>query len=96
MTTPQKSQANRANAGSSTGPRSAAGKARSAGNARRHGLAISIWSVSKLAADAEALAHAIAGDCASPELLALARPIAEAQIDLDRARRARRERIAPI
>src|SRR5436190_14545210 len=38
MTTPKQAQANRANARRSTGPRTAAGKARSSRNALKHGL----------------------------------------------------------
>jgi enoyl-CoA hydratase/carnithine racemase len=86
MISQRKLQANRANAGASTGPKSAAGKRRSARNARRHGLAVPVWSDVKLAAKAEQLASAIAGPHAPAALLALARPIAEAQIDLARAR----------
>jgi hypothetical protein len=44
-----------------------------------------------LAADAEALAHDVAGAGASAELLELVRDVAEAQIDLSRLRRARHE-----
>ncbi len=43
MTTEKKRRSNRRNAQASTGPRSQAGKARAAGNARRHGLAIPLW-----------------------------------------------------
>ena len=89
MTTLRQQQANQENARSSTGPRSAAGKAKSAANARRHGLAISIWSDHKLAAEAEALAHEIAGVGASQRLLELARPIAEAQIEISRVAQAK-------
>jgi hypothetical protein len=93
MITLRKLQANRKNARASTGPKSAAGKARSARNSRRHGLAMPIWSDCSLGADAKALAHEIAGT--SAELLAFALRIAEAQIDLVRVRRARRDMIEP-
>jgi hypothetical protein len=95
MITLRKLQANRKNARASTGPKSVAGKARSARNSRRHGLAMPIWSDCSLGADAKALAHEIAGAGASAELLALARRIAEAQIDLVRVRRARHDMIEP-
>jgi hypothetical protein len=91
MRSPRKDKANRENARASTGPRTPEGKARSSRNARRHGLNSSILSDHARAADVEALAHAIAG--ASPELLELARNVAEAQIDLGRVRRARHERL---
>ena len=95
MITPQKLQANRESNRASTGPKTVAGKARSARNSRRHGLAMPIWSDPALATDAEALAHEIAGIGASRELLQLARPVAEAQIDLVRIRRARSDMIEP-
>ena len=91
MTSSRKQEANRRNAAASTGPRTAAGKARSARNAGRHGLAVPIWSELKLAADAEALARLLAGDPTNAERIALARRIAEAQIDLARIRRARHD-----
>jgi hypothetical protein len=83
MISPKKLRANRANARHSTGPKSRAGKARSAGNdARRHGLAVPVWSDARLAVDAEALAREIAGEGASAHILALARDVAAAQIEL--------------
>jgi hypothetical protein len=89
MTAPRKSPANQGNGRASTGPRSAAGKARSAGNARRHGLSMPIWSDPLLSTDAKALARAIAGADPSVDRLDLALHVAEAQIDLVRIRRAR-------
>lgn len=95
MTSLRKQQANRDNAKASTGPKSAAGKTRSARNAHRHGLAVPVWSNKELAADAEALARLIAGAGASTELLEKARCVAEAQIDWIRASAARRNLIEP-
>lgn len=89
MTSERRLAANRRNALASTGPKSRAGKARAAGNARRHGLAIPVRSDPVLAADVEALAKAIAGEGADVELMGLAREIAEAQIEIVRVRRAR-------
>src|SRR5262245_18835700 len=69
--------------------RTAAGKARSAQNARRHGLTLSA-AVNPACSDAvAALAHAIAGTPADPVRHALAWRIAAAQVDVARARRAR-------
>lgn len=90
MTSDQKTQTNRQNAQASTGPKSAPGRARSAQNARRHGLAIPVRVNHALAAEVEAFAHAIAGADAAPQHLELSRSIAEAQIDLQRVRQARR------
>ena len=89
MSSSRQVEANRQNARKSSGPKSARGKARSARNARRYGLAVSIWRDVRLAAQAEALTHDIAGEGASEELVAVSRPIAEAQVDLMRIRQAR-------
>ena len=89
MTTARQLAANRSNARASTGPKTAAGKARSARNALRHGLAVAVRSDPALAVDAEALAKAIAGDHADADRITLANEIAETQISLVRARRAR-------
>ena len=95
MTTDRQRRANRANAKSSTGPRSAAGKARAAQNALRHGLNVPIWSDPAVSPLAEAMARKIAGhDAADAETLDDARRIAEAQLDLNRARDSRRRLIA--
>jgi len=87
--TAAKLAANRANARRSTGPRSAAGKARSGQNARRHGLRVPIMLDLAFAPEIKALAQRLAGEGASPELYELACRAAEAQIDLVRVRAAR-------
>ena len=81
--------ANRRNARASTGPRTAAGKARVGKNALRHGLAIPVALNPALADEIEHLARLIAGQGANRGLLERARSIAEAQVDLLRVRRAR-------
>jgi hypothetical protein len=93
MTTARRLAANRKNACASTGPKSAAGKKRASRNAHRHGLAVPVWSVPQLAAEAESLARQIAGGDASPSQLELSRRIAEAQIDIARARQLRQDLI---
>ena len=60
MSTTRQRTANRGNAGASTGPRTAAGKARAAANARRVAFAISIGSDRRLSDTAETLARDIA------------------------------------
>lgn len=96
MISQKKLQANRDNARHSTGPKSPAGKARSARNARRHGLAIPARSDPAFAADIESLARAIAGAEASAANMALAREIAEAQIDLIRVQHVRLEVLSAV
>lgn len=92
MTSERKQKANRANARSSTGPKTAKGKARSAKNALRHGLNSPVLKHPALAKEVERIASHIAGEGASGALLARARAIAEAQIDLQRVRTSRLRR----
>jgi hypothetical protein len=84
-------RANRANARRSTGPRTSAGKTTAARNARRHGLGLPVLRDPTLSDEVEALAREIAGAAGGAERHAAACRIAAAQIDLVRARRARRE-----
>ena len=79
-------QANRANAARSTGPRSHAGRAKAARNARRYGLSLPIIADAALAPEVAALARAIVGEGAGEARRAAAARIAEAQIDLTRIR----------
>ena len=90
MTSNRQQRANRANAKSSTGPKTAAGKARAAQNAFRHGLNVSVRSDPLLAPEIEALALKISGPYADAETVEGARRIAEAQFDLNRVRNRRR------
>src|SRR5262245_25963602 len=86
MTSPAKAEANRRNAQRSTGPRSAAGKARVARNAYQHGLSLSIsdqQSVRELAEWIETLK--LEFDAAGHAELVLR--VAEGQVELQRARR---------
>ena len=91
MTSPRRIRTNRANAQASTGPKTVHGKIRAAQNAHRHGLSLSVFADPARHAEIESLAHLIAGEGAIPEILELARRIAEAQIDLQRVRYARHQ-----
>ncbi len=84
-------RANRANARRSTGPTSAAGKARAAQNARRHGLSQDVLADPALGQDVEDLAQRIAHEAHRPDLIDLARRIAKAQMDVQRIRQFRQE-----
>jgi hypothetical protein len=92
MTSARQREANRANARASSGPKTAKGKAASARNALRHGLSLSALAQPDLAPPVESVASRIAG-CSQPDMLAAARRIAAAQIDLQRVRAHRRHRI---
>jgi hypothetical protein len=91
MTSRPKVEANRANAQNSTGPTTVQGKARAAGNARRHGLNRSVFADPALSQDVEAMAAKIAGETADDEIYELARRVAGAQIELQRVRFARHQ-----
>ena len=90
MISARKLRANRANSRRSTGPKTIAGRATAARNSHRHRLAIPIPSDPALSAEVDAMAQMIAGSD-SPKLVELARRIAEAELDVIRVRRARKE-----
>jgi hypothetical protein len=89
MTSPAKIAANRHNAQRSTGPRSAAGKARARRNAFRHGLATPA-SLDHVAMDRiDDLVFALNRDFPSKLELELATLAAEAQAEIERVRQAK-------
>ena len=91
MTSERKIRANRANARTSTGPKTARGRAHAARNALRHALSLPVHSDPVWSEEVEALAREIIGTDANPEMQALGRRIAEAQIDLRRVRHVRHQ-----
>ena len=92
MTSDLKIKANRANARASTGPKTRYGRTRSARNAFRHGLNVSVQADEVLCEEVQALALEIAGSYANARIQALAHRVAEAQIEV---RRVRTYRLAP-
>ncbi len=93
MTSERRRQANCANARASTGPKTAKGKKRSALNARRHGLNVSVLRDPFLGPLAEKhleeFARGFAGPSPSPAVLFHARRAAEVHVDLQRVRACR-------
>ena len=91
MTSERKVRANRANAQTSTGPKTAPGRSHAARNALRHALSRPVYSDPVWSEEVEALAREIIGAGTNAEIQELARRIAEAQIDLRRVRYARHQ-----
>jgi hypothetical protein len=89
MSSKRKVRANRANSHSSTGPRSAAGKARASQNARQHGLSLSALDDPDHSSAVKSWAQRLLGDNKSPALQVITLQIAVAQVDLLRVRQAR-------
>jgi hypothetical protein len=94
LTSDHRRLANQASAKASTGPKTRAGKARSARNALRHGLSIPISGDPVLSPEVEAIARNVAGSGANAEALERARRIGEAQFELNRVRLLRTKAIA--
>ena len=90
-TSARKRRANRRNARKCTGPRTAAGKARSARNALRHGLARSARLDPELMRAIATLARAIAGEGASAEHRERADRVAAAHVEVMRVRKAKQD-----
>jgi hypothetical protein len=91
MTSEKQRRANRLNARKGTGPRTAAGKARSARNAFRHGLARPARLDPQLMQAISELAREIAGEAAGPDRRERAVRIAAAHVEIMRVRQAKRD-----
>ena len=86
MISDEKLAANQANAQKSTGPKTRAGKRRASQNAYRHGLSGSIERDAGTTAELEALAREIVVSTGGKIDLEHARSIAQAQLEVSRAR----------
>ena len=89
MTSARKVWTNRANARASSGPKTSAGRARSARNALRHGLNVPIADLEVFSPEVERLAEVIGTQPGDAQLERHVRLVAEAQIDMLRVRQAR-------
>ena len=85
MASERQIEANRRNARSSTGPRSASGKKRSSKNALRHGLSRPLFGA-EFTRELETLARQIVGETTGELAMELARAAAAAELDLARIR----------
>jgi hypothetical protein len=95
MTSTRKVRTNRANARASSGPKTLAGRARSARNALRHGLNVPIADLEVFSPEVERLAETISGSRpGDAQLERHVRLVAEAQIDMHRVRQARHRFLA--
>jgi hypothetical protein len=96
LTSDRQWRANQANAKASRGPKTKAGKARSARNSLRHGLSISVCNEPSLSIQAEEIARKLAGPDPDETLLDRARAIGEAQVELNRVRARRNALLAQL
>jgi hypothetical protein len=96
LTSDRQQRANQANAKASKGPKTKAGRARSARNALRHGLSIPVCKEPSLSIQAEEIALKLAGPDPDEALLDRARVVGEAQVDLNRVRARRNALVSQL
>ena len=94
MSSQARKESSRRNGKKSKGPESDEGRQRSSRNSLSHGLSLPVSADPHLSSQAERLAELIAGADASEGRMHEARLIAEAQMELQRVRRLRLERLA--
>jgi chemotaxis protein histidine kinase CheA len=96
MTSERKIRANRSNAQKSSGPTTARGRANSSRNALRHSLSLPSSRDQQLGEQLQQITHSIIGMGDTVEIKEIARQIAEAQVELRRARSARYQVLTEI
>jgi len=96
LTSDRQRRANQANALTSKGPKTKAGRARSARNALRHGLSIPVCNEPSLLIQVDEIARKLAGPDPDETLLDRARAVGEAQVDLNRVRARRNALVAQL
>ena len=94
MATEKQIAANRTNALRSTGPKTAAGRARSGRNAFRHGLSLTMEMDADVSVKIDALVAAFAGDNPDYNRQLALTEIAQAQLELLRIRKVRAHMLA--
>ena len=96
MATEKQLRANRENAKRSTGPKTAAGRARSRRNALRHGLSLPLTLDTEMAAKADLIRQSLVAEQAKPTQVVAAIEFAQAQLDLLRIRAVRGQMMAEL
>jgi len=96
MATDKQIAANRANAKRSTGPKTAAGKLKSSGNAYRHGLSGPVPSAPKTLTIVHSIARELTGEQLTEDRLNLVADFALAHLELLRINAIRTEQFAKV
>ena len=96
MATEKQIRANRENAKKSTGPKTAAGRARSSRNALRHGLSLPLAPNTEMAAKADLIRKSLVSEQGKPTRVVAAIEFAQAQLDLLRIRAVRGQMMAEL
>ena len=96
MATEKQIRANRENAKKSTGPKTAAGRARSSRNALRHGLSLPLTPNTEMAAKADLIRKSLVSEQGKPTRVVAAIEFAQAQLDFLRIRAVRGQMMAEL
>ena len=96
MATEKQILANRENAKKSTGPKTAAGRARSSRNALRHGLSLPLTLNAEMAAKADLIRKSLVSEQGKPTRVVAAIEFAQAQLDFLRIRAVRGQMMAEL